>query len=85
MTSEIGAEYTLAELQQVPPRTVVILIADHVPHVAVSAWFNGIGSGRLIFHCGEINLTLILFHNAEGDIVDGQDRRIHVHRYLGEV
>lgn len=81
--SEIGAEYTFAELQQLPSKTVVVLIAEHRPE-AYTAWFIVIGGGAITFFAGELNVTLVLFHTAEGDVVDGQNRRIHIHRYLGK-
>jgi hypothetical protein len=84
MHDEIGAEYTFAELQQLAPRTVVVLRPEHRPEAA-TLWFMGLDGGTARFLAGAANMALILFHNAEGDIVDGQSRRIHVHRYLGEV
>lgn len=80
----MGAEYSLSELARLPEKTVVFLHADHAPHIAVTAWFVKMESGTLELYAGEINLTLVLFQTAEG-VVDGQNRRIHVHRYLGEV
>lgn len=81
---EIGAEYSFSELCRLPAETVVVLIAEHRPEAA-TAWFLGIDSGTVRFYAGVVNATLILFHNAEGDVTDGNDRHIHVHRYLGEV
>lgn len=78
---EIGPELSVGELVE---RTVVVLMADYKPNVALSFWVRHITEDAILFDAAGIQMLLAV-HVRDGGLYDDAGHHIRAYKYLGEI
>ena len=79
---EIGRELRAREMKE---NTVVILNAEHQPHIFMTTWVKQITPGLVCFYSGVTRIYFIGRIQPDGTLKDDQGRTIKVFEYLGEI